>query len=188
MKMVDLRKVYPGGLYSLRNLSSVPRWSIVKIQIEQSVSDHVFQASMLFKVLAHKAGLSPTQRCHGYEWMLTHDTAEALTSDVPSVCKNEWWSLIEDAVSEEIVSACAPLLVNNSEPDKLTHWLCLVADVLEAYLKCFDELMAGNLWVCGGLNTTELQLGKLLADSPVGGLAATDYVLRVMGECSKLLE
>ena len=72
-------------LTDLLALSHVPRWSIVRHVIPQSVADHSFRMTVIALELAHRLGV-PTHA----EFILAclyHDGPESRTGDIPSSAK-----------------------------------------------------------------------------------------------------
>ena len=142
----------------LSRMRYINRWGLMRNSFAENVQEH----SHMVAVLAH--GLASIQRdilgqsadpdrCAAAA--LFHDASEILTGDLPTPIKyynpaiKQAYKEIE-AVScekllsmlpEELRAGYAPLLLE-SEAD--VHLIVKAADKLSAYIKCVEELKAGN--------------------------------------------
>ena len=136
----------------------IGRWGLMRNTFEENVQEH----SHMVAVLAH--GLASIQRdilgqpanpdrCAAAA--LFHDASEILTGDLPTpikyynpaikhACKEIEAVSCQKLLSmlpEELQAGYAPLL-HESEED--IHIIVKAADKLSAYIKCIEELKAGN--------------------------------------------
>ena len=136
----------------------IGRWGLMRNSFQENVQEH----SHMVAVLAH--GLAMIQRdilgqpadpdrCAAAA--LFHDASEILTGDLPTPIKyynpaiKKAYKEIEAVSSQKLLSMLpaelqtgyAPLL-HESEPD--VQIIVKAADKLSAYIKCLEELKAGN--------------------------------------------
>ena len=105
----------------ISRMRCVKRWALMRNTEEENIQEH----SHMVAVLAHALALIRT-RVYGIPTdanavavaALYHDATEILTGDMPTIIK------IEDETTKKLVKA---------------------ADKLSAYIKCVEELKAGNL-------------------------------------------
>lgn len=74
---------------SLRILSSVPRWGIVRVLQRQSVADHSFYVAVYADALADLLGWGPEHRAHLLRSALWHDVDEIVSGDIPGPVKRQ---------------------------------------------------------------------------------------------------
>jgi hypothetical protein len=101
-------------------LSHVPRWSIIDMLKDQTVSDHSYRATIIFLYLIKELNLQENHRFLGDMLLasLFHDVAEARTGDIPSTYKRE-----EDK-GVSVADAGAPVV----------HEVFKIADCIEAII------------------------------------------------------
>ena len=137
----------------------IGRWGLMRNTFHENVQEH----SHMVAVLAH--GLAMIQRdilgqpadpdrCAAAA--LFHDASEILTGDLPTPIKY-YNPAIKQAYKEVEAVSCQKLLsmlpgelqtgykplLQESEPE--VHVIVKAADKLSAYIKCLEELKAGNL-------------------------------------------
>lgn len=136
----------------------IGRWGLMRNTFQENIQEH----SHMVAVLAH--GLAMIQRdilgqpadpdrCAAAA--LFHDASEILTGDMPTPIKY-YNPAIKDAYKEieavscqrllsmlppELLAGYAPLL---NETDESVRIIVKAADKLSAYIKCVEELKAGN--------------------------------------------
>ena len=142
----------------ISRMRCVKRWALMRNTEEENIQEHSHQVA----VLAHALAVI-RNRCFGGQVdpgtvavaALYHDASEILTGDLPTPIKY-YNPAIRDAYKQVEHSACGKLvgmLPPELQPDfaeALTptdpevEELVKAADKLSAYLKCLEELKAGN--------------------------------------------
>ena len=136
----------------------ITRWGLMRNTFHENIQEH----SHMVAVLAHGlavidrdilGGNADPDRCASAA--LFHDASEILTGDLPTPIKYYNPSIKKaykeiEAVScekllsmlpEQVKSTYAPLL---HESDESVNTIVKAADKLSAYIKCIEELKAGN--------------------------------------------
>lgn len=137
----------------------IQRWPLMRSIEQENVAEHSLQVAMVAHALAvikntyFQGRLNPEKAAMQ---ALFHDASEVLTGDLPTPVKyfnddiaraykaiesNAEQSLL-NMLPKELQATYAPLL-SNQPNDEYTH-LVKSADMLCAYLKCAEELSAGN--------------------------------------------
>ena len=137
----------------------IQRWALMRNTAQENVQEHSHQAA----VLAHALAVIRNQRFGGHVdpgavavAALYHDAGEILTGDMPTPIKYHNPAIREaykdvEAVAEqkllamlpeELQPVYAPILTIRDEE---TVRLVKAADKLSAYIKCVEELKAGNM-------------------------------------------
>ena len=143
----------------LSRMRYINRWGLMRNTFQENIQEHSHMVAVLAHALAvirrdvlgKKAdpGLAAAAA-------LYHDAPEILTGDLPTPIKyyspdiRDAYKQVEkvsaDKLSamlpEELRGAFAPLLREDYDPD--TRALVKAADKLSAYIKCVEELKAGN--------------------------------------------
>ena len=143
----------------LSRMRYISRWGLMRNTFQENIQEHSHMVAVLAHALAvirrdvlgKKAdpGLAAAAA-------LYHDAPEILTGDLPTPIKyyspdiRDAYKQVEkvsaDKLSamlpEELRGAFAPLLREDYDPD--TRALVKAADKLSAYIKCVEELKAGN--------------------------------------------
>ena len=136
----------------------ISRWALMRNSQPENIQEHSHQVA----VLAHALAVI-RNRCFGGRVdpgavavaALYHDASEILTGDMPTPIKYDNPAIRKaykdvEAVAEEKLlhmlpeefrTVYAPIL----RPDGETEQLVKAADKLSAYIKCVEELKAGNL-------------------------------------------
>ena len=136
----------------------IQRWALMRNTAPENVQEHSHQAA----VLAHALAVIRNEKFGGHvdpgavaAAALYHDASEILTGDMPTPIKyhnpairsayKEVEAVAErkllNMLPEELRAAYAPVL---TDVDPETERLVKAADKLSAYIKCVDELKAGN--------------------------------------------
>ena len=136
----------------------IQRWALMRNTAAENVQEHSHQVA----VLAHALAVIRNEKFGGEidagavaVAALYHDASEILTGDMPTPIKyfnpeiRQAYKKVEvmaerkltDMLPEELQEAYAPII---SVKDADVEQLVKVADKLSAYIKCVEELKAGN--------------------------------------------
>lgn len=142
----------------ISRLRFIARWALMRNTAPENVQEHSHQVA----VLAHALAVIRNQKFGGQMdagqaavLALYHDASEILTGDMPTPIKyynpaiKAAYKDVEavanrkllEMLPEELQSVYAPIL---RESDPELHTLVKAADKLSAYIKCVEEVKAGN--------------------------------------------
>ena len=142
----------------ISRMKYISRWSLMRSSVQENIQEHSHMAA----VLAHALGVIrrdvfglPCSPDACAAAALFHDATEIFTGDLPTPIKyyspaiREAYRQVEEEAAEKLLSmlpqelrpAYAPLL---RETDGDVRRLVKAADKLAAYIKCLEELEAGN--------------------------------------------
>ena len=137
----------------ISRMRCVKRWALMRNTEEENIQEH----SHMVAVLAHALALIRT-RVFGLPAVaaLYHDATEILTGDMPTPIKyynpeiRDAYRKVEAVASDKLLSMLPDELRADYEPiikieDETTKKLVKAADKLSAYIKCVEELKAGNM-------------------------------------------
>ncbi|MPM56707.1 5'-deoxynucleotidase YfbR [bioreactor metagenome] len=142
----------------LSRLRFISRWALMRNTATENVQEHSHQAA----VLAHALGIIRNQRFGGHVdagavavAALYHDASEILTGDMPTPIKyfnpsiRSAYKEVEAVANRKLVEMLPPELQSVYEPileipDPEIRVLVKAADKLSAYIKCVEEVKAGN--------------------------------------------
>ena len=137
----------------------IQRWALMRNTAPENVQEHSHQVA----VLAHALAVIRNEKFGGRldpgavaVAALYHDASEILTGDMPTPIKYDNPAIrsaykdveavaerkLLDMLPEELREAYAPVLTETA-PE--TEQLVKAADKLSAYIKCVEELKAGNM-------------------------------------------
>ncbi|UTM56517.1 5'-deoxynucleotidase [Photobacterium sp. CCB-ST2H9] len=144
----------------LARMKLIQRWPLMRSVTSENVSEHSLQVAFVAHALAliqnrHFGGALNPERIALLA--MFHDASEVLTGDMPTPVKYfnpaiaEEYKKIELAAEQRLLSMLpdefqtdyAPLLVSEQINQQDYH-IVKQADTLCAYLKCLEELSAGN--------------------------------------------
>ena len=142
----------------ISRMKYITRWSLMRNNVPENIQEHSHMVAVLAHALAvirrDVLGLAcDPEACAAAA--LFHDAAEIFTGDLPTPIKyfspaiRDAYRQVEDTavkrllelLPEELRPAYAPLL---REEDPEVRALVKAADKLAAYIKCQEELAAGN--------------------------------------------
>ena len=144
----------------LARMKLIQRWPLMRSVSTENISEHSLQVAFVAHALAviknkkFEGNLNPE---HIALLGMYHDTSEVLTGDLPTPVKyynpdiaNEY-KKIEAAAEQRLLSMLpkefqedfAPFLISG-EASKEEQSIVKQADTICAYLKCLEELSAGN--------------------------------------------
>ena len=143
----------------ISRMRCVKRWALMRNTEEENIQEH----SHMVAVLAHALALIRT-RVYGIPTdanavavaALYHDATEILTGDMPTPIKyfnpeiREAYRKVEEVADQKLLGMLPPELRTVYEDilcpaDPEVEELVKAADKLSAYIKCVEELKAGNL-------------------------------------------
>ena len=143
----------------LSRMRYISRWGLMRNTFQENIQEHSHMVAVLAHALAvirrdvlgreADPGLAAAAA-------LYHDAPEILTGDLPTPIKyyspdiRDAYKRVEEVsadklaamLPEELRDAFTPLLREDYDPD--TRALVKAADKLSAYIKCVEELKAGN--------------------------------------------
>ena len=137
----------------------IDRWGLMRNTQVENIQEH----SHMVAVLAHALAVIENRYFDGQidpgavaVAALYHDASEIITGDMPTPIKydnpeiREAYKAVESVAEQKLLSMLPPELRVEYEqiitiPDPDVHALVKAADKLSAYLKCVEELKAGNL-------------------------------------------
>ena len=171
----------------------IARWALMRNTRVENVEEHSYEVAVLAHALAvvgrdvfHKE-LDPDRIAAA---ALFHDAPEIITGDMPTPIKYNNPSLknayrqVEAAAQDKLLSMLPPDLRPDFEeavtiPDPEIHTIVKAADKLSAYLKCVEELKAGN---------TEFgrAAGETMASLRSMNMEEADWFMERMGETFRL--
>ena len=136
----------------------IQRWALMRNTAPENVQEHSHQAA----VLAHALAVIRNEKFGGHTdpgkvavAALYHDASEILTGDMPTPVKygnpaiRDAYKQVEAVANERLVSMLPEELQATyrdalNEYDDETRALVKAADKLSAYIKCVEEVKAGN--------------------------------------------
>ena len=144
----------------LYRLQYIERWSLMRKTTSENVAEHSYHTALLAHLLGNIAkhvfgrGVDPDKAA---AYALFHDATEVITGDIPTPVKHHNPELlgnfrrIEQLAADRLLSTVPvelqdvyrAMLSREAESPELAK-LVKAADVLDAYLKCVQEMSAGN--------------------------------------------
>lgn len=142
----------------ISRMKYITRWSLMRNSVPENIQEH----SHMVAVLSHALGVirrdvfgRPCDPAACAAAALFHDASEIFTGDLPTPIKyhtpaiRDAYRQVEAEAAEKLLStlpeelrpAYAPIL---GEGDAEVRQLVKAADKLSAYIKCLEELEAGN--------------------------------------------
>ena len=159
----------------------IERWGLMRNTFQENIQEH----SHMVAVLAHALAVIRREVFGGEidpgraaVLALYHDAPEILTGDLPTPVKyynpeiRDAYRAVEEVSAQKLLSmlpeglrpAYAPLLLPEEDG---CHALVKAADKLAAYIKCVEELKAGNL----EFRQAAQQTRQVLEESPLPEVA-----------------
>lgn len=143
----------------MARMKLIQRWGVMRNTQTENIQEHSLQAAMLAHALALVAQTRFGRDVDAERVLalaLYHDAGEVITGDLPSPIKHHdpqlrsAYGRIEEAAQQRLIEmlpddlreAYRPLLLGEDRADHMA--LVKAADKLCSYLKCLEELKAGN--------------------------------------------
>ena len=162
----------------------IARWALMRNTRTENVEEHSYEVAVLAHALAVvgrdvlKKDIDPNAVAAA---ALFHDAPEIITGDMPTPIKyfnpqlKSAYKQVEAVAQDKLLSMLPPELVSAYEPlvresDKTVRVYVKAADKLAAWLKCQEELKAGNTEFRRAADETLAALKAL-------GMAEVDYFL-----------
>ena len=166
----------------ISRMRSIGRWGLLRNTFQENIQEHSHMVAVLAHALAvirrdlFGGDLDPE---HAAVLALYHDAPEILTGDLPTPVKyynpeiREAYREVEEVSARRLLSmlpealrpAYEPLLLE--DPESEYHALVKAADKLSAYIKCVEEVKAGNT----EFRQAAEQTYHILEDSPLPEVA-----------------
>jgi len=136
----------------------IPRWALMRNSFSENVQEH----SHMVAVLAHALAVIRNEVFGGHidagqvaVYALYHDATEIITGDMPTPIKyynpeiKNSYKKVERVAADKLISLLPESLRDTYRPvlyeqDEDIRRLVKAADKLSAYIKCIEELKAGN--------------------------------------------
>ena len=150
----------PNEFYALMGrMRYITRWGLMRNSFSENVQEHSHQVAVLAHALAlirrEILGLEGPDPDRCAVAALYHDASEILTGDLPTPIKyynasiKDAYKQVEhiagqrllDMLPQQLRECYAPLVLENDEE---VNPIVKAADKLSAYIKCIEELKAGN--------------------------------------------
>lgn len=152
----------------------IRRWGLMRNTETETLSEHLYQTA----ILAHALALIENEKFGGSFnaerialAALYHDASEIITGDMPTPVKyyneeiRDAYHKIEDETSEMLLSKLPDFLRDAYRPllcdsllDPKEKKILKAADTLGAYIKCLEEVKAGNRDFTGAEKSTAEKL------------------------------
>lgn len=156
------------GFYAmLHRMRYINRWSLMKNTELENIMEHSYETSVIAHALAlirlvyfPQAKISPAPEKVAL-FALYHDLPEILTGDLPTPVKyatkemQDSYASVEMSAAKRLLAMLPPsleehyrsLILPDKEDEEIKEIMQLVkaADRFSAYIKCLDEIKAGNL-------------------------------------------
>lgn len=142
----------------LSRMKFIKRWGLMRNTYEENIQEHSMQVAMI----AHGLALAENKFFGGsydanYIMVLAayHEVSEIITGDLPTPIKYynpkimKEYKKIENMASIKILNMLPDELQADyrdviTQPDDKNHKIVKAADKIAAYIKCVEELSAGN--------------------------------------------
>ena len=142
----------------IARMKYIDRWALMRNTEQENIQEHSHQVA----VLAHALALIQNQRFGGHVdpgavavAALYHDATEIITGDMPTPIKyyndtlRDSYKAVEAVAADQLLAMLPPELRGEyegflKESDPEVRAIVKAADKLSAYIKCVEELKAGN--------------------------------------------
>lgn len=142
----------------MSRMKYIKRWGLMRNTVEENIQEHSQQVA----VIAHNLALLENKLYGGkydanYIAVLAmyHETSEIITGDLPTPIKyfnhniNKEYKIIENMANKKILAMLPDELQDEYEKiivqeNEINHKIVKAADKIAAYIKCIEEISAGN--------------------------------------------
>ena len=161
----------------LSRMKLIDRWSLMRCTYRENVAEHSLQVAIVAHALAtlknkfFKGDLNPEKVVLA---AIFHDATEVLTGDLPTPVKyynkqiRQAYEEIESHSTDQLLKLSPKelrpdyrKLLQIPESEEEIHRIVKAADTLCAYIKCLEELAAGNGEFSRAKKTIEEKIEKL---------------------------
>lgn len=161
----------------INRMKYINRWGLMRNTMFENIQEHSLQVSILAHALAiikntHFGGkLDESKACL---YAIYHDCNEIITGDLPTPIKyhnpqiNESYHKLESISKEKLISMMPDEFKENyrkilffEELDSDYKNIVKAADRLSAYIKCIEEMKAGNREFNKAAETIKLSIEKM---------------------------
>lgn len=166
----------------------IVRWGLMRNTDTENIQEHSLEVAILAHALAiihnklsGKEELSPDRAC---VYAIFHDAAEIITGDLPTPVKyynpviKESYQAIEDVAKDKLLSMLPGDMADVYRPilfyerdDSMYYPIVKAADKLSAYIKCVEEVKAGNREFVKAMEATRNSLDEC-------GLPEVDHFMK----------
>ncbi|HHW48960.1 MAG TPA: 5'-deoxynucleotidase [Clostridiaceae bacterium] len=144
----------------LSRMKYISRWGLMRNTLQENIQEHSLQVAIISHALAvikNKLFGGNVNTDRAAVLGIFHDCNEILTGDMPTPIKyfnpeiRQAYKNVENVskqkllsmLPEELAESYSPLLFHSSADDEL--WMLVkAADKIAAYIKCIEEMKAGN--------------------------------------------
>ena len=171
----------------------IARWALMRNTRVENVEEHSYEVAVLAHALAvigrDVLGRDVDPNAAAVA-ALFHDAPEIITGDMPTPIKHnnpdlkQAYRQVEGAAQDKLLSTLPPALAPAYEPlvresDPVARTYVKAADKLAAWLKCQEELKAGNREFQRAADETLAALNAM-------GMAEVDWFMEQMGDTFQL--
>ena len=157
-------------------LKFIKRWGLMRNVCPENDAEHTLQTVAIahgLAVIRKEIFHEPCNPEHCAMLAVYHDASEVFTGDLPTPVKyfneslHEEYEKIEDMARKRLLETLPKEMQNSYKPyvvdmEKDELWpLAKAADIMSAYLKCAEELNAGNVEFKKAYDETKKKLNEL---------------------------
>lgn len=162
----------------LGRMKYIVRWGLMRNTSSENIQEHSLEVAVLAHALTvihnrlfPEKYLSPDRAC---VYAIFHDASEIITGDLPTPIKyynpviKENYHAIEDVAKEKLLTMLPDEMKNiyrdilfYEERDEKYFPIVKAADKLSAYIKCAEEVKAGNREFIKAMESTEASLKEM---------------------------
>ncbi len=144
----------------ISRMKYINRWGLMRNTVTENIQEHSYDVAVLahaISLIANKhfgGNYNPEKACM---YAMFHDTNEIITGDLPTPVKyfnkeiKDSYSQLEDLSKEKLLSMLPEELRGEygellfyEEKDSQYYPIVKAADKISAYIKCVEEVKAGN--------------------------------------------
>lgn len=143
----------------MSRLKHIGRWGLMRSVLPENVAEHTFQVAIISHALClmhNESASQPVSELDVVLCALYHETAEAITGDLPTPIKyynedirtaykgieHEAEESMLEMLPEELRESIRPYVTGDVTPE--VKRIVKAADRISAYIKCIEEKKSGN--------------------------------------------